>query len=393
MSDRFVSSRYRGMISTPMSSSVDRASRFDDVINLSLGDPDLTTDPRIIDAAAADAHAGHTHYTDTYGDPELRAEILAFYLDEYGYRPEARGLLVTTSGCHAMWLALESILDDGDEVVICEPYFTPYPHQVRLARGVPVVLSTLESEEFQIIPERLEAVITDRTRAIILNTPSNPTGACLSQATEQAVATIAAKHDLVVIADEIYTLFSYGEPFEPFTMLPGMSERTITIGSFSKDFAMTGWRIGYVLAPPEVTVAMKDVNENNVFTAPSVSQRAALHALRLREHIQPPMRALYRQRLMYAYERVRSTPGMSAIEPKGGIYLWVNITSTGLSSAQVAERLFDEAHVLTIPGPAFGPGCEGYLRLAMTVGVEKIDEAFDRIGQMDLFSGPEAGQR
>lgn len=386
MSDRFVSARYRGKASTPMSSSVDRASRFENVVNFSLGDPDLTTDSRIIDGAAADAHAGHTHYTDTYGDPELRAEILGFYRDEYGYEPDARGLLVTTSGCHAMWLALESILDDGDEVVLCEPYFTPYPHQVRLARGVPVVLSTLESEEFQIVPERLEAVISDRTRAIILNTPSNPTGACLSRATKEAVARIAAQHDLLVIADEIYTLFSYGEQFEPFTMLPGMAERTITIGSFSKDFAMTGWRIGYVLAPPAVTLAMKDVNENNVFTAPSISQRAALHALRLREQIQPPMRALYHERLMHAYERVRGTPGMSAIEPKGSIYLWVNVTSTGLSSEQVAERLFDEAHVLTIPGPAFGPGCEGYLRLAMTVGVDKIDEAFDRIGQMDLFS-------
>ncbi|WP_168582385.1 aminotransferase class I/II-fold pyridoxal phosphate-dependent enzyme [Gephyromycinifex aptenodytis] len=387
MSDRFVSSRYRGMASTPMSSSVDRATRFDDVVNFSLGDPDLTTDPRIIDAAAADAHAGHTHYTDTFGDPELREEILAFYRQEYGYQPDPRELLVTTSGCHAMWLALESILDDGDEVVICEPYFTPYPHQIRLARGVPVVLSTLESEEFQVVPSRLEAVITPRTRAIILNTPANPTGSCLSRATKEAVARIAAEHDLIVIADEIYTLFSYGEEFEPFAMLPGMSERTITIGSFSKDFAMTGWRIGYVLAPPAVTMAMKDVNENNVFTAPSISQRAALHALRLREQIQPPMRALYRERLMHAYQRVCDMPGMSAIEPKGSIYLWVNITATGLSSDQVAERLFDEAHVLTIPGPAFGAGCEGYLRLAMTVGVEKIDEAFDRIARMDLFGG------
>lgn len=387
MSDRFVSSRYRGVASTPMSSSVDRARSFPDTINFSLGDPELTTDARIIDAAAADAHAGHTHYTDTYGDPELRAEILAYYAAEYGYAPEPGGLMVTTSGCHAMWLVLESILDDGDEVVICEPYFTPYPHQIRLARGVPVVLPTYAQDGFQPDPTRLATLLTDRTRAIILNTPANPTGACLSRRTEQAIAELAVAHDLIVIADEIYPLFSYAEPFVPFVTLPGMAERTITINSLSKDFVMTGWRIGYVLGPPAVIRAMKDVNENNVFTAPSVSQRAALHALRHRHEIQPPIRELYRSRLMRAYERVIATPGMTCLEPQGSIYLWVDVRATGLGSVAVADRIFDETHVLTLPGVAFGAGCDGYLRLAMTVSQERIDEAFDRIGRTALFGG------
>lgn len=385
MSDRFVSSRYRGQASTPMSSSVDRATRYADVINFSLDDPELTTDGRVIDAAMADAHRGHTHYTDTFGYPDLREEILRVYADDHGHTHDPAGVLVTTSACHGMWLALETILDDGDEVIILAPYFTPYPHQIRLARGVPVVVDTLEEDGYQVRLDALEAAITPRTRAIILNTPSNPTGACLRRSTSEQIARLADKHDLVVIADEIYTAFSYAEPFEPFVTIPGMVERTITLNSLSKDFVMTGWRIGYALGPAEVIRAMKDVNENNVFTAPSISQRAALHALRLRHDIVPPISALYRERIMRAYQRVCELPAMSALEPGGSIYLWVNITQTGLSSTEVADRLFEEAHVLTLPGPAFGDCGEGYLRLAMTVGRDRIDEAFDRIAAMPLF--------
>lgn len=390
MSERLVSSRYRGLPSTPMSSSVDRARSFSDTINFSLGDPDLTTDARIIDAAAADAHAGHTHYTDTYGDPELREAVLEYYATDHGHRHDPAGVMVTTSGCHAMWLVLESILDDGDEVVVVAPYFTPYPHQVRLARGVPTILETSAADNYQVRPEALEAVVTERTKAIILNTPSNPTGACLSRETEEAIAAIAERHDLVVIADEIYTLFSYGEPFRPFVTIPGMAERTVTINSLSKDYVMTGWRIGYVLGPPAVVRVMKDVNENAVFTAPSISQRAALHALRMRHEIQPPIRERYRRRLMHAYDRVCATPGMSALEPQGSIYLWVDVSATGLSSVEVSDRMFAEAHVLTIPGVAFGDCGEGFLRLAMTVDEELIDEAFDRIARMPLFGGTPA---
>lgn len=387
MSDRFVSTRYRGQDSTPMSSSVDRASRYDDVINFSLGDPELTTDARIIDAAAADAHAGYTHYTDTYGYPDLREQILAVYAEDHGHTHDPAGVMVTTSACHGMWLVLESILDDGDEVIVLAPYFTPYPHQIRLARGVPVVVDTREEDGYQPRAEALEAAITDRTRAIILNTPANPTGACLTRSTSREIAAIAEKHDLLVIADEIYTAFSYAEPFEPFVTLPGMVERTVTLNSLSKDYVMTGWRIGYALGPAEVIRTMKDVNENNVFTAPSVSQRAALHALRLRHEIVPPIRERYRARLMRAYERVRATPNMSSLEPGGSIYLWVNVKDTGLSSAEVADVIFEETHVLTLPGNAFGDCGEGYLRLAMTVSRDRIDEAFDRIGRMTLFGG------
>ncbi|SDK92968.1 pyridoxal phosphate-dependent aminotransferase [Natronincola ferrireducens] len=386
MKHKFISKRYWNDISTPMGESGDLTRKYEDLINFSLGDPDYTTDERIIEAAFKDAKNGHTHYTDFLGDLELREEILKYYKTQYQYEVALEECMVTTSGCHAMWLVLESILDDGDEVIIHEPYFTPYPQQIRLARGVPVVLETYEEAGFEVESQRLEKLITNRTKAIIINTPNNPTGTCFSKKTLEEIGKIAIKHDLLIIADDIYTAFSYAEPFIPITILKEMKERTITIGSFSKDYAMTGWRIGYVLAPSFIIETMKDVNENNVFTAPSISQRAAFHGLKLRDKVQPPMIEEYKNRIYYAYERISKIPNMSVLPPRGSLYMFINIKGTGLTSKEVVDRLLEEAHILVLPGNAFGNCGEGYIRIAVTVGVEKLKEAFDRIEKMDIFS-------
>ncbi len=229
MKHKFISKRYWNNVSTPMGASGDLAKKYDDIINLSLGDPDLNTDLRIIEEAFNDASNGHTHYTNPLGDEELRLEISKYYKEEFNYDVGLNECLVTTSGCHAMWLILESILDDGDEVIIPEPYFTPYPDQVKLVRGKAVLLETFEEEMFQVNVERLEKCITNRTKAIIINTPSNPTGTCFSKRTLEDIAKVAIKHDLIVIADDIYTAFSYAEPFIPITTLDGMKERTISM--------------------------------------------------------------------------------------------------------------------------------------------------------------------
>lgn len=385
MKHRFISKRYWNDISTPMGESGSLAREYDDLINFSLGDPDLTTDERIINAAFKDAKQGHTHYTDFLGDLELRQEICKYYKNEYNYNIKIEECMITTSGCHAMWLVLEAILDDGDEVIIHEPYFTPYPQQIELTRGKPVILETYEEDEFQVDTKRLKELITNRTKALIINTPNNPTGTCFSRDTLEAIAEVAIEHDIIVIADDIYTAFSYASPFIPITTLKGMKERTITIGSFSKDYCMTGWRIGYVLAPPFIINTMKDVNENNVFTAPSVSQRAALHALRMRDEVQPPMVEEYKRRTFYAYERIKAIHNMSVLPPRGSLYLFVNIKKTGLSSMEVADKILRQAHVLVLPGNAFGSCGEGYIRIAVTVGLEQLKEAFDRIEKMEIF--------
>ena len=290
MKHKFIAKRYWKDQSTAMGQSDVMAKSFDDVIDLSLGDPDLTTDIRIINAAFEDTKAGHTKYTDFRGDPELRQEICRFYKEEYNMDVADEEVFVAASGCLAMYLVLEAIVDDGDEVILQAPFFTPYPQQVELARGIPVELPTYEEEDFQINVERLESLITERTKALVINSPSNPTGNCLTVETMEKIAEIAEKYDLIVISDDIYTAFSYQNPFVPFASLPGMQERTIIINSFSKNFTMTGWRVGNIIAPDYIIKIVQQINENVVFTAPSMSQRAAIFALQHRDEVQPRRR-------------------------------------------------------------------------------------------------------
>ena len=380
MKHKFIAKRYWKDQSTAMGQSDVMAKSFDDVIDLSLGDPDLTTDIRIINAAFEDTKAGHTKYTDFRGDPELRQEICKFYKEEYNMDVADEEVFVAASGCLAMYLVLEAIVDDGDEVILQAPFFTPYPQQVELARGIPVELPTYEEEDFQINVERLESLITERTKALVINSPSNPTGNCLTVETMEKIAEIAEKYDLIVISDDIYTAFSYQNPFVPFASLPGMQERTIIINSFSKNFTMTGWRVGNIIAPDYIIKIVQQINENVVFTAPSMSQRAAIFALQHRDEVQPPMIEEYRKRMFYAAERINEIPKMSVIyPPKGSFYLFINIKEMGMSSVEAADFILQKAHVLMLPGDAFGKCGEGYVRIACTVNIDTLKEAFDRL--------------
>ena len=385
MKHRFLAKKYWKDASTPFGTTNEKAAQFDDCINLSIGDPDLITDKIIIDGAYQDALKGHTRYTNMYGDIELRDEIRKFYKDEYDLDIAPDEVIVTTSGLIAMYMALQAILDEGDEVIIQSPFFTPYTAQVEMARGIPVELDTYEEEDFQINIDRLKSLITPRTKALIINTPSNPTGSCLSADTLGEIAKIAEEEDLIVIADDIYTSYSFEKDFIPFMSMPGMRERTITINSFSKNFIMTGWRVGNIIAPAFIVRVLKDMGENIVYSAPAPSQRAAIYALRNRKVIQPPIIAEYRKRMEYAAERINRIPWMSVIAPPKGIfYLFINIKKSGLSSLDAADMILEKAHVLLLPGNAFGRCGEGYLRLACTVGVDKLEEAFDRIEKIEL---------
>ena len=380
MKHKFIAKRYWEDKSTAMGQSDVLAKSFNDVIDLSLGDPDMTTPKAIIDSAYEAMLDGHTKYTDFRGDPELRTAIRDFYLEDYNIELADEEIFVAASGCLAMYLVLEAIIDDGDEVLIQSPCFTPYTQQVELARGVPVELPTYEDEDFQINTERMEELITDKTKALIINSPNNPTGSCLSLDTMKKIAEIAEKHDLIVITDEIYTAFSFERPFSPFMAVPNMKDRTITINSFSKNFVMTGWRIGNIIAPSHIIDVIQQINENLVFTAPSMSQRAAIYALQHRQELQAPIVKEFRDRMNYAAERINSIPGMSVIyPPKGSFYLFPNIKKTGLSSQEVSTLLLSKAHVLTLPGDAFGACGEGHIRICCTVSMEKLKEAFDRI--------------
>lgn len=278
--------------------------QYDDLIDFRIGDPDLTTSTRIIEQAARDACNGYTHYMGSFGDPELINELVEFFESEYDQDYTPDHFMITASGSHAMWLAMQVTLNPGDEVIITNPCFDSYPLQIEDAGGKAVRLKQKPENGWQIVPEELEQLITPKTRGIVLNTPNNPCAVSCSDELLKAIADIAERHDLLVYADDIYTIFSYVRPFTPIAALPGMKERTITVRSFSKDYVMTGWRLGFIQAVPEVIQAAGALNGHIVYSAPSVSQRAAVAALRLRHELQPMIQQEFQKRAECALKQM-----------------------------------------------------------------------------------------
>lgn len=384
MKNSYIARKFRNIRDNRMVPSLD-INKYSDLIDFGYGDPDFTTDKRITEKTFIDALAGHTHYTDDAGDLELRQEISKYYKDEFNHDVNPNEFMISTGSSHGMWLTVSGILDQGDEVIIPTPHYSTYLGQVEITGAKPVFLPLYEKEGFQIDVKRLERLINYRTKAIILNSPHNPTGSIINRKTLMDIAAICEKHDLLIIADEVYSNYNYEEEFIPIRTLNNMKKRTITLGSFSKDYAMTGWRIGYILAEDYMVDVFKYINEFNVFTAPSVSQRAALHALRLRQEVQPGLRNEFKKRLTYGYHRLKKMKNIRIIDAQGSFFLFPNIQETGLSSEEVAKILLEQAHVLVIPGTAFGKAGKGHLRFACTVDIEKMREGFNRMERLSIF--------
>lgn len=351
-------------------------------INLSIGDPDIITNQKVIDLAFEDAKNGYTRYSSFKGDPQLIAEIISYYKKEHNIDIHNDEIFVTVGASIALYMAMEAILEDGDEIIVPTPCFFPYRGQVKLAGGVCVELLTKKEDGFQINTKELESKITNRTRAIILNNPNNPTGSIQSMETLKAISEIAINHDLVVLADDIYRLYTYYQDFTPIMSLPGMKERTITINSSSKDFLMTGWRVGNVVAPSHIIDVIGQINHNLTYTPPTMSQRAYMHALRIRDTIQPPVKEEYKLRTKYVADRVNNIPFLSTLPSQGTFYVWANIEKTGLNSQEVSKKFLDEANVLVIPGHLFGNGCEDYVRIACTLNMKTLESACDRLEKL-----------
>ncbi len=373
----FIAKKYQNIKDNAFSTNEDI--KYEDVIDFSIGDIDFTTDIEIIKGAFEDAKKGYTHYTESTGLIELRDEICKYQKEEYGLDIKNDEVFVSTSACHAMYLAMSCIIDEGDEVIIPTPHFSVYDFCIESKGGKIVYLPTFEEEDFAIDVQRLEALITAKTKALIINTPNNPTGTCLSLENLQDIAKIAKKHDIMVVADDIYTLLSFQNPFIPIATIEGMRERLITIRSFSKDFAMTGWRIGYIIAPKEHIRVLKAINDNIIYSAPSISQRAALHALKNRKKVQNFIKEEFESRLNLAYEKISQIPKLKVLPVKGTFYMFVNIKATAMSSEEFCKEAKEKCHILMIPGTVFSEYGEGYVRLAMTLSKDKIAEAFDRL--------------
>ncbi|MGJ1011887.1 MULTISPECIES: pyridoxal phosphate-dependent aminotransferase [Enterococcus] len=354
------------------------AKKTPNLIDLSIGDPDLITDATIIEAAFADVKAGHTKYTASDGSADFIQTVVDFYQKQYQLTFSPSQVRGTVGALHGMYLALAAIIDPGDEVIIHEPYFSPYKQQVELVGGVPVFIPTFEKDGFQIDVEALKAAITEKTRAIIINSPNNPTGAVFSPETFEKIAAVAIDHDLLILSDEVYEAFCFDDTFVP--MAAFAPENTITFSSFSKAFAMTGWRIGYMIAPESINLTAKLINEAIAYSAPTPSQRAGIYALNHYDTLVPQVVAVFKERLTYIEQRVAEIPFLSLSPVKGSMYAFINIEQTGLDSVSFVEKLLKETSVLMIPGKAFGETTgDGYVRLAATQSLDLLKEAFDRI--------------
>jgi len=359
----------------------DIAATMDDVISLGIGEPDFVTPDVIRQAGIASLQRGETRYTSNSGIVELRRAITAKWEALYGvsYDPETE-TLITVGGSEALYLALTAILNPGDEVIVPEPCFVSYEAEVSFAGGVPVPIATYVETTFQVTGAQLEAAVTPRTKAILINYPSNPTGAILDRARMLEVASAAERHNLLVISDEIYDRLIYAGAHTTFSSLPGMRDRTIVIGGFSKDYAMTGWRLGFALGPADILGAMRKVHQYTIMSAPTTAQVAAITAMTdpAAEEAVLAMRESYNERRKLLVNGLNSI-GMPTFEPRGAFYAFPDVRISGMTSDEFAWTLLEEEKVAAVPGPAFGLGGEGYVRMCYATAKAQLEEALERM--------------
>ncbi|WP_100488059.1 aminotransferase [Sporolactobacillus pectinivorans] len=349
------------------------------VISLGVGEPDFVTPWNVREAAIVSLEDGYTSYTANAGLPALREEI-AKYIENYfcvSYQPESE-IIVTVGASEAIDIALRAILDPGDEVLVIEPCFVSYAPLVTLAGGVPVIVQTNRENNFKVTAEELGEALTERTKAIMICSPNNPTGSMLSKDEMEKVAAVAKDNDLLILSDEIYAELVYDELYTSFAALDDMRERTILVSGFSKDLAMTGWRLGFVCAPEEIIGGMLKIHQYAIMCAATMAQYAALEGLKTGRKDVKEMRKSYRQRRNFIVQSLNDM-GLACHNPEGAFYTFPCIESTGLSSEEFATRLLQTEKVVVVPGNAFGAGGEGFVRCSYATSMAQLQEAMTRM--------------
>jgi aminotransferase len=376
---RFVSQGVNNLRPSGIRRYFDIAATMDDVVTLGIGEPNFTTPQHIMNAGIHTLQAGNTGYTSNAGDATLRATIATHIEQLYGltYHPDTQ-VLVTVGVSEALWLAMKAILNPGEEVLVVEPCFVANAASVEMAGGIPVMVRTSVEHEFQVTAEELEKHVTERTKAILISYPNNPTGAVLTYDHMRQVAQVAEKYDLVVISDEIYERLVYGIEHINFATLPGMLERTIVLSGMSKSYAMTGWRIGYATAPETILAAMKKLHQYLIMSAPTMGQIASIQALQKGEADVLEMRAKYDRRRRLIVDGFNAM-GLKCFEPRGAFYAFPAIQSTGLSDTDFCELLLKEDRVAVIPGSAFGESGTGFIRASYASSEDNIEKALERL--------------
>jgi aminotransferase len=382
LEERALSQRVRAVPPSGIRRFFDILATMDDVISLGVGEPDFETPAGIVEAGVASLRRGRTHYTSNYGTIELRRALATHLERRYGvaYDPTSE-ILITVGASEAVDAALRATCDPGDEVILHEPSYVAYAPAIAFAGGSVVHVSTRLEDDFALDPTAVEAAITPRTKALFLGYPCNPTGAVLPAAVQDELAAIARRHDLLVYSDEIYDRLAYGDyRHRAMSALPGMRERTILIGGFSKAYAMTGWRVGWLCAPAGILEGIVKVHQYGIMSAPTTAQDAALEALTTGEADVLRMLAEYDRRRRMFVDGLNGL-GLRTFEPRGAFYAFPQVTvATGLDSETFAERLLEEERVAVVPGSAFGPSSEGHVRACYATSYEQLEDALGRIG-------------
>ncbi len=377
--DSRIAQRVRAVSPSGIRRFFDVVASMDDVISLGVGEPDFITPWTIRDAAMRSIENGNTHYTSNFGLHALRQRLAVHLHRLYGLDFDPDGEFLITAGVsEGLDAAVRAIVDPDDEVIVPDPSYVAYTPIVQFAGGVPVHVRTDAANAFALDPVAVEALVTERTKAILLGFPANPTGAVLSAEQLAGIAAIAVRHDLIVISDEIYDRLVYGEKHVAIASLPGMRERTITLGGFSKDYAMTGWRVGYVAAPYSLLDAIVKVHQYVMMSAPTPAQYAAVEALESGEEHVIAMRDEYDRRRRLMWQGFTSM-GLPCVEPRGAFYAFPNVTVTGFDDEAFAEHLLLEERVAVVPGSAFGAGGSGHVRACYATAFAEIEEALERV--------------
>ena len=376
-----LSKRVAGLKPSGIRKFFDIAATMKDVISLGIGEPDFTTPKPILEAGLRSLQNGETHYTSNHGRLELRNGIVDNLKRLYGVEYDSsEEILVTVGVSEALYLTMTAILDPGDEVIIPTPCFVAYQAEVIMAGGVPVEIPTRMEDNFQVDPARIRAALTPHTKAIFVGYPSNPTGAVASREVLAEIAQIAEDNDLILISDEIYDRLVY-DGFQH-VCVPALGEaiqqRTVLLGGFSKDYAMTGWRIGYAAGPVDIIRGMTRIHQYSIMSAPTTAQDAAIEALTGGEKYVQEMQVEYNRRRRLLVDGLNKL-GLKTFEPFGAFYAFPNISASGMDDEMFCQRLLDEEHVAVVPGNSFGPGGEGFVRACYATAYEQIEEALQRM--------------
>ena len=379
MDKRYLSERVAALKPSGIRKFFDIVATMDDVISLGIGEPDFVTPQPILQSGIRALEDGETHYTSNSGILELRQALAEHLRTLYGvsYDPVSE-MVITVGVSEALYLALTTLLDPGDEVIISTPCFVAYQAEVLLAGGVPVEMPTFMEDDFQLRPQALQAAITPRTKAILIGYPNNPTGAVASREVLLELGRIAEQHDLIVLSDEIYDQLVYGVQHVCFPALPGMRERTVLLGGFSKNYAMTGWRIGYAAGPAGLLQGLLRVHQYTIMSAPTIAQIAALEALTQGEEYVAEMREEYDRRRRLIVTGLNQL-GLATFEPHGAFYAFPSIAVAGMDDETFSQKLLEEQRVAVVPGSAFGAGGDGFVRCSYATAYEKIEEALERL--------------